>query len=51
MNGADFVEPKVNTFSFYLYPVALVPFSPDFTKLISEAFQNVMKSSSSLLSA
>lgn len=43
------VEPKVNIFSSYLYPATLVPFSPDFAEVISEAFQNVMKSSSSLL--
>lgn len=45
-----FVEPKVNVFSSYLYPVTLVPFSPYFAEVISEAFQNAAKSSSSMLS-
>lgn len=45
-----FGKPKVNTFSSYHYPATLVLFSFNFPKVISEAFQNVIKSSSSLFS-
>lgn len=51
MNRADSLNPKLTRFfSSYHYPDTLVPLSPEFPKVMSEAFQNVMDSSSLMLS-